>query len=40
VHDHLVGEDRRDRDRDERLAQILTLVPAQQRLMDEQAVMK
>ena len=31
VGEHLVGEDDRDRDRDQRLAQLLALVPAQER---------
>ena len=33
VHDDLVGHDHRDRDRDQRLAQLLALVPAQQHLL-------
>ena len=33
VHDDLVGHDHRERDRDQRLAQILTLVPAQEHLL-------
>jgi hypothetical protein len=37
VGEHLVGEDDRDRDRDKRLAQVLTLVPAQEELLHEQA---
>ena len=34
---HLVGEDDRDRDRDQRLPQILSLVPAQEELLHDQA---
>ncbi len=37
VSEHLVGEDDRDRDRDQRLAQILALVPAQEELLHHQA---
>jgi hypothetical protein len=33
AHDHLIGEDHRDGDRDQRLAQVLALVPAQQQLL-------
>ncbi len=33
---HLVGEDDRDGDRDQRLAEILTLVPTQEQLMEHQ----
>ncbi len=33
VHDDLVGHDHRDRDRDQRLAQLLALIPAQQHLL-------
>ena len=36
VGEHLVGHDDRDRDRDQRLAQILALVPAQEQLLDRQ----
>ena len=35
--DDLVGDDHRDRDRDQRLAQLLTLVPAQERLLRDEA---
>ena len=37
VGEHLVGEDDRDRDRDQRLAQLLTLVPAEERLLHPEA---
>ncbi len=37
VGDHLVGDDHRDRDRDERLTEILSLVPAQQELLHGEA---
>ena len=37
VGEHLVGEDDRDRDGDQRLAQVLALVPAQEELLHEQA---
>ena len=37
VRDHLVGEDHRDRDRDQRLAQLLALVPAEEDLLDDEA---
>ena len=37
VVEHLVGEDDRDRDRDQRLAQVLALVPAQQDLLHDHA---
>ena len=37
VGDHLVGEDDRDRDRDQRLPELLTLVPAQEYLLDAEA---
>ncbi len=37
VVEHLVGEDDRDRDRDQRLAQVLALVPAQQELLHDDA---
>ncbi len=33
VRDHLVGDDHRDGDRDERLAEVLPLVPAQEELL-------
>ena len=36
VGEHLVGEDDRDGDRDERLAQVLALVPAQEHLLHDQ----
>ena len=35
VGDHLVGDDHRDGDRQQRLAEILTLVPAEQQLLDD-----
>ena len=35
VRDHLVGDDHGDGDREQRLAEILSLVPAQQRLLDD-----
>ena len=35
--EHLVGDDDRDRDRDQRLAQLLALVPAQEDLLDDEA---
>ena len=35
--EHLVGDDHRDRDRDQRLAQLLALVPAQEDLLDDEA---
>ena len=35
--EHLVGDDHRDRDRDQRLAQVLALVPAQEDLLDDEA---
>ena len=37
VGQHLVGEDDRHRDRDDRLAEILALVPAQEHLLDHHA---
>ena len=38
VRDDLVGEDHRERDRDQRLTEVLTLVPAQEQdLLDDQA---
>ena len=37
VVEHLVGEDDRERDRDQRLAQVLALVPAQQHLLQHDA---
>ena len=37
VGDHLVGDDHRDRDRDQRLPQLLTLVPAQEDLLHDEA---
>ena len=37
VGEHLVGEDDRDRDRDQRLAQVLALVPAQEELLHHDA---
>ena len=37
VRDHLVGDDHRDGDRDQRLAEVLALVPAEQQLLHDQA---
>ena len=37
VCDHLVGDDHRDGDREQRLPQILALVPAEERLLDDEA---
>ena len=37
VRNHLVGDDHGDRDREQRLTEILTLIPAEQRLLDDDA---
>ena len=37
VGDHLVGEDHRDRDRDQRLAKLLALIPAKEHLLDTES---
>ena len=35
MRDHLIGDDHRDRDRDQRLSEVLALVPAQEELLDQ-----